>query len=74
MALGATVHAIDGASRYIVEDLPPSPALIAALASWCASEGRLITDARATGGTLEDTYLALVGTATAGDGRDEAAA
>lgn len=74
VALGATVHAIDGASRYIVEDLPPSPALIAALASWCASEGRLITDARATGGTLEDTYLALVGTATAGDGRDEAAA
>jgi ABC-2 type transport system ATP-binding protein len=74
VALGATVNAIDGANRYIVEGLLPSPALIAALAAWCASEGRLITDTRAAGGTLEDTYLALVGTATAGIGRDEAAA
>ncbi|HET9756061.1 MAG TPA: ABC transporter ATP-binding protein [Candidatus Limnocylindrales bacterium] len=78
VALGATIHPIDGTSRFIVEDLAPSPALIAALAAWCASEGLLITDTRAAGGTLEDTYLALVGTATAtataGDGRDEAAA
>ncbi len=71
-ALGATVHPIGGASGYVVEDVPPSPALMVALATWCASESRLITDARAAGGTLEEAYLALVGTATAGG--DEAAA
>jgi ABC-2 type transport system ATP-binding protein len=74
VALGATVHPIDGPGRYQVEDVAPSPALIAALATWCASESRLITDARAAGGTLEEAYLALVGTATAGAGGDEAAA
>ena len=63
-----------GPAATVVEDVPPSPALIAALATWCASESRLITDARAAGGTLEEAYLALVGTATAGAGGDEAAA
>jgi ABC-2 type transport system ATP-binding protein len=72
VALGATVHPIDGTGRYQVDDVAPSPALIAALATWCASENRLMTDARAAGGTLEEAYLALVG--TAGAGGDEAAA
>ncbi len=58
-ALGAPVHAT-GRRGYVVQDVPPSPALIAALAAWCASAGRLITDVRAAGGTLEDTYLALI--------------
>lgn len=58
-ALGAPVHPIGG-RRYVVEDVSPSPALTAALAAWCASTGRVITDVRTAGGTLEDTYLALV--------------
>ena len=73
-ALGAAVRPTDGAGRYQVEDVPPSPALIAALATWCASAGRLITDTRAVGGTLEDTYLALVEAASAGEGQGEAVA
>jgi ABC-2 type transport system ATP-binding protein len=71
-ALGATVRPIDGAGRYVVEDVRPSPTLIATLATWCASAGRLITDARAVGGTLEETYLAVLGAATASE--DEAVA
>jgi ABC-2 type transport system ATP-binding protein len=62
--LRATVRLIGGAGRYEVEGVPPTPALIAALATWCASAGRLITDVRASGGTLEDTYLELVVEAT----------
>lgn len=57
--IGAPVHATGG-RRYVVQDVPPSPALAAALAAWCASAGLLITDVRTGGGTLEDTYLALV--------------
>ena len=72
-ALGAPVHALDG-GRYVVEDVPPSPALIATLATWCASAGLLITDVRAAGGTLEDTYLALLDAGSAGEGRGEAVA
>jgi ABC-2 type transport system ATP-binding protein len=66
-ALGASVRPTDGASRYVVGDVPPSPALIAALATWCASADRLITHVRAVGGTLEDTYLAFVGAAAESD-------
>ena len=53
---------------YEVAGAAPTPGLVAALASWCAETGRLITWARTTGGSLEDTYLELV---TAGRG-DEA--
>ena len=53
---------------YEVAGAAPTPGLVAALASWCAETGRLITLARTTGGSLEDTYLELV---TAGRG-DEA--
>jgi ABC-2 type transport system ATP-binding protein len=59
-ALGAAVRDADGTGRYEVVDVPPSPALIAALASWCADASRLIVESRSLGGTLEDAYLELV--------------
>jgi ABC-2 type transport system ATP-binding protein len=67
-ALGATVRGTDGIARYEVSDVPPSPALIAALATWCATAGRLVIESRSVGGTLEDAYLDLVAGATAEDG------
>jgi len=45
---------------YEVADVSPTPALVAALASWCADAGRLILWSQTSGGTLEDTYLGLV--------------
>jgi ABC-2 type transport system ATP-binding protein len=58
--LGAGVVANDAAGGYEVADVPPSPVLLAALASWCAEKGLLITSSRTTGGSLEHTYLDLV--------------
>lgn len=66
--LGAPVHPTGG-RRYVVQDVPPSPDLTVALAAWCASAGRLITDVRTAGGTLEDTYLALVDAGSGGEGQ-----
>jgi ABC-2 type transport system ATP-binding protein len=63
-ALGAAARGTEGVARYEVVDAPPSPTLIAALATWCASAGRLVIESRAVGGTLEDAYLDLVATAT----------
>jgi ABC-2 type transport system ATP-binding protein len=60
-ALGVAVHALDDLARYEVDGTPPSPALIASLADWCAEGGRLLIESRAIGGTLEDAYLELVG-------------
>jgi ABC-2 type transport system ATP-binding protein len=62
---GATVVAEPGGARYRVEGAGPDAALIAALAAWCVTVDRLVVDLRTDGGTLEETYLALVGT---GDG------
>ena len=59
-ALGGRV-ARSGGSGYEVVDVPPTPALVAALATWCEATGRLIAWSRASGGSLEDTYLSLVG-------------
>jgi ABC-2 type transport system ATP-binding protein len=60
----------DGASgRYRAEGLPPRPPVVAALASWCAGRGVLIAELRAGGGTLEERYLELVG--SAGDEPDD---
>jgi ABC-2 type transport system ATP-binding protein len=64
-ALGAAVRGTDGVARYEVVDVPPSPTLVAALATWCAEAGRLVVESRAVGGTLEDLYLELVATASA---------
>ena len=55
---------------YEVAGPPPTPGLHAALASWCADTGRLITWSRTTGGSLEDIYLDLVARGRAGGGAD----
>jgi ABC-2 type transport system ATP-binding protein len=59
----------DGA-RYRVDDVAPDAALVAAVAAWCATAGRLIIELRAGGGSLEDVYLGLVG-ASSGPPEDE---
>ena len=59
-ALGASVAA-SGESAYEVVDAPPTPALLRTLAAWCEEAGRLMTWSRATGGSLEEAYLGLVG-------------
>jgi ABC-2 type transport system ATP-binding protein len=58
---GATVVADPDGARYRVVGADPDAALVAALADWCATADRLIVDLRTAGGTLEETYLALVG-------------
>ncbi len=57
--LGATVTSSPD-EAYVVEGTPPTPALLASLATWCQEADRLITSWRAVGGTLEDAYLELV--------------
>jgi ABC-2 type transport system ATP-binding protein len=64
-ALGSAVRGTDGVARYEVVDVPPSPTLVAALATWCADADRLVVESRAVGGTLEDVYLELVAAAAA---------
>ncbi len=63
-AVGAHVRASSetgtDVGRYKVESMAPSPALVAAVAAWCASADRLIVESRTVGGTLEDAYLELV--------------
>ncbi|MGK2850239.1 MAG: ABC transporter ATP-binding protein [Candidatus Limnocylindrales bacterium] len=39
----------------------PTPALVAAVAAWCAEAGRLVLESRTVGGSLEEAYLELVG-------------
>ena len=57
---GARVEVAGDGAGYAVEGTEPDPALVAALATWCAGAGRLIVEARTTGGTLEEAYLELV--------------
>jgi hypothetical protein len=61
-SLGTTVRQTDDIDRYEVVDAPPSPRLVAALATWCDGAGRLIVESKAVGGSLEDAYLELVAT------------
>ncbi len=68
-ALGTAVRSASG-GRYEVVDRQPTPALVAALAAWCAANDRLLVESRTVGGTLEDAYLELVADATAAR-RDE---
>jgi ABC-2 type transport system ATP-binding protein len=51
-------------AAYELRDLrdAPQPALIAALAAWCAERGLLITELRLGAASLEERYLELVGT------------
>ena len=51
----------DDPTRFVVADVPPDPALIEAIARWCAAQDLLIVELHAGGGSLEDAYLALVG-------------
>jgi len=60
-----TVENDDGAGRYRLAGLSPSPAVIVRLADWCATRGVLIADLRSGGGTLEERYLELIGAAGA---------
>jgi len=55
---GTTVVEEDG--RYRLEGIVPDPAMVAAVAAWCAGADRLIVELRTIGGSLEDAYLALV--------------
>ncbi len=53
-----------GAGRYRVAGAaPPSPAVVAALAAWCADRGARIVELRTGGGSLEERYLELIGAA-----------
>jgi ABC-2 type transport system ATP-binding protein len=63
-ALGAEVGVLD-ASRYEVAGAEPTPRLVAVLAAWCETSGRLIVESRTVGGSLEDAYLDLVADAGA---------
>ncbi len=67
--LGAVIRPDGASATYEVADIVPSPELVAALAAWCAGEGRLITEWRSGRGTLEELYLGLV----AGAGRTDSA-
>jgi len=64
-ALAAALGVVDvGESddaRYEIAGVDPSPALIAAVAAWCAGAGRLIVESRTADASLEETYLAIVG-------------
>jgi ABC-2 type transport system ATP-binding protein len=50
-------------ARYELSGLPaaPGPALVAALAAWCAEHELLITELRLGAASLEERYLELVG-------------
>jgi ABC-2 type transport system ATP-binding protein len=61
-ALGTEITVLDG-TRYEVAGPVPTPRLVAALATWCATADRLIVESRTVGGSLEDAYLELTGAA-----------
>ena len=58
---GAVLAAEVDAGQYRVDDVAPDAALIATVATWCASAGCLIRELRTTGGTLEEVYLEITG-------------
>jgi ABC-2 type transport system ATP-binding protein len=58
----------EGGGRYHLEGVPPDPAMVAAVATWCAAGGVLIAELRAGSASLEERYLELVGeTGESGD-------
>ena len=63
-AVGATVREV-GSGRYEIDDVDPTPALVAAVAAGCAAADRLIVELRTIGGSLEDAYLDFIGRAGA---------
>ena len=60
---GVEIAIAGDGTGYEVVGSTPSPALVAALAAWCADAGRLITWSRTIGGSLEDAYFDLVAAA-----------
>ena len=65
----AKVVAAGAGSHYELTGLAevPGPALVAALAAWCADRGLLITELRLGSASLEERYLELVGASVAAD-------
>ena len=63
MGLGLEVSGLDCALGDLVT-VGSNPGLdaevVAALAGWCATAGRLVVELRTSGGSLEDAYLELV--------------
>jgi ABC-2 type transport system ATP-binding protein len=55
---------------YRVDGLAPAPAILAALAAWCAERGLLLREVRTGAASLEERYLELVGRAAADDDLD----
>ena len=51
----------DAPGTFRVEGAAPSPALVAALATWCAGAGIQVLELRAAAATLEERYLELTG-------------
>ena len=51
----------EGVGRYRLDGADPSPALVRAVAAWCADRGALVVELRTGGGTLEERYLELLG-------------
>ena len=78
-ALAAAAAARDGATAQLVDagagaayelvglSQPPDPALVAAIAAWCAERGLLITELRLGAASLEERYLELVGSDVAAE-------
>jgi len=66
---GMTILPDGDGGRYRLEGPAPDAEVVAALAGWCATAGRLIVELRTSGGSLEDAYLELVAGSA---GQDEA--
>ncbi len=73
---GATVVAAGAGHHYELTGLAsaPDPALVAALAAWCADRGLLIMDLRLGAASLEERYLELVGADVAAEAPADAEA
>jgi ABC-2 type transport system ATP-binding protein len=52
---------------YRLEDVDPTPGLLATLAVYCARRDLLLVETRVTGGSLEERYLELVGRSVAAE-------
>ncbi len=64
-APGATVAIVDdgGPGHYRATGLDPTPEVVAAVAAWFAAKRVLLLELRTGGGTLEERYLELIGSA-----------
>jgi ABC-2 type transport system ATP-binding protein len=58
---GVRVVPDEGAGRYRLDGLAPTPAVVAALAAWCEASGALVVEMRAGAASLEERYLELTG-------------